>query len=185
MALFEFVMVLVSIIVGLGIATLLTGVADVLRAGDTVKPYWIHSLTVVMVFLAHAQVWWETWDLNAAPQWSFGGLLMMLGAPICLFLISHLLFPETLTGVDLSEYYFQVARVIWPLGAMTTLVGTLFRPVAFGSSVLHVANLASIPMVIVCLILASTRDRRVHTVLVPAILILIWLDTILITGVQG
>jgi len=33
--------------------------------------------------------------------------------------------------------------------------------------------------------LASTRNRRVHSVLVPAFLILIWLDTILITGVQG
>ena len=185
MALFEFVMVLVSIIVGLGIATLLTGVADILRAGRAVKPYWLHSLTVVMVFLAHAQVWWESWDLNAAPQWSFGGLLMMLGPPICLFLISHLLFPETLTDVDLSEYYYKVAPVVWPLGAMTTLVGTFFRPVAFGSSVLNPGNLASVPTVILCLVLASTRNRRVHTVAVPAFLILILLDTILITGVQG
>ena len=185
MALFEFVMVLVSIIVGLGIATLLTGVADILRAGPAAKPYWVHSLVVVMVFLAHTQVWWESWDLNAAPQWSFGGLLMMLGAPICLFLISHLLFPETLTDVDLSEYYFRLAPRVWPLGAMTTLFGTFFRPVAFGSSIFDAGNLASVPAVLLCLILASTRNRRAHTVLVPAFLLLILLDTILITGVQG
>ena len=185
MALFEFVMVLVSIIVGLGIATLLTGVANVLRSGESVRLYWVHSLAVVMVFLAHAQVWWESWDLNSVPEWSFGGLLMMLGAPICLFLISHLLFPESLSDVDLSEYYFSVARVVWPLGAATTLLGTLFRPVVFGTSVLEVGNAASIPATILCLILASTQNRRVHAVVVPAFLVLIWFDTILVSGVQG
>ena len=185
MELFEFVMVLVSIIVGLGIATLLTGVANVLRARRTVRLYWVHSVTVAIVFLAHAQVRWESWDLNSASQWSFGGLLMMLGSPICLFLISHLLFPETVTDADLSEYYFEMARVVWPIGATATLIGTFFRPVAFGSSVLEMGNLATIPTLLVCLILASTRDRRVHSVLVPAIFLIILLDTVLITAVQG
>jgi len=185
MELFEFVMVLVSIIVGLGIATLLTGVANLLRARGTVRLYWVHSLAVALVFLAHAQVWWESWDLNSAPQWSFGGLLMMLGSPICLFLISHLLFPETLRDADLSEYYFEMARVVWPIGAMATLIGTFFRPVAFGSSILETGNLATIPTLLLCFVLASTSARRIHSVLVPTIFLVILLDTVLVTAVQG
>lgn len=178
-------MVLVSIIVGLGIATLLTGVADLLRARKTVRLYWLHSLTIALVFLAHAQVWWESWDLNSAPEWSFGGLLMMLGSPICLFLISHLLFPETLTEADLSDYYYEMSRVVWPIGAAATLFGTLFRPLAFGSSILEVGNLATIPTLLICLVLAVTGDRRIHSVLVPVIFMVLVLDTILVTSVQG
>ncbi|MGI9628824.1 MAG: hypothetical protein ACR2QM_18460, partial [Longimicrobiales bacterium] len=123
MELFEFVMVLVSIIVGLGIAALLTGLANMLRARRTLgtrhalRTYWVHSLVIPMVFLALAQVWWESWGLSAVPEWSFLGLLMMLSSPICLFLISHLLFPESLTDVDLSEYYYTMGGTVWLIGA--------------------------------------------------------------------
>lgn len=181
MELFEFVMVLVSIIVGLGMATLLTGVANFIRARRSISPYWVHTLLIPLVFLAHAQVWWESWSLSAAGEWSFVGLLMMLGSPICLFLISHLLFPESLTEAVLSDYYFEIAPVVWLLGAAASLIGTLFRPIAFGSSLLEVGNVATIPTVLICFILASTRDRRIHGVLVPAIFGVVWLDTVLIT----
>ena len=70
MQLFEFLMVLMSIIVGLGIAALLAGVADLLRARNSTSFYWVHSLLVAVIFLALAQVWWESWDLRAAPEWT-------------------------------------------------------------------------------------------------------------------
>jgi len=109
----------------------------------------------------------------------------MLGSPICLFLISHLLFPESLAGGDLSDYYFEMARIIWPIAAATVVIGTFFRPLAFGRSILSAGNLATIPTLLVCLVLASTRSRRIHAALVPALLLVIWLDTILVTAVQS
>ena len=69
--------------------------------------------------------------------------------------------------------------------AAATLFGTLFRPIAFGASVLSLGNVATIPTALVCVILASTRDRRVHSVLVPIIFLTILFDTVLVTGVQG
>jgi hypothetical protein len=183
MELFEFVMVLVSIIVGLGMATLLTGVANLIRARRSVRPYWVHTLIIPLVFLVYAQVWWESWSLSAAAEWSFLGLLMMLGSPILLFLVSHLLFPESLPDADLSEYYFEIAPVVWLLGAGATLIATMFRPIVFGSSLLEVANLASIPTLLICLVLAATRDRWIHGVLVPALLVVVFLDTVLITAI--
>ena len=46
MQLFEFLMVLVSIIVGLGVAELLTGLARLLRARKSVRFYWVHALLI-------------------------------------------------------------------------------------------------------------------------------------------
>ncbi len=183
MQLFEFLMVLVSIIVGLGIATLLTGIASLIRVRDSIRPYWVHTVLIALVFLAHAQVWWESWGLSPAPEWSFLGLLMMLGSPVCLFLISQLLFPESPRGVDLAEYYFQNSRIIWLLGAGATLIATLLRPVFFGAPLLEVGNLASAPTLLVCLVLASTQSRRLHALLVPGLLVVVFLDTILVTGI--
>lgn len=110
---------------------------------------------------------------------------MMLGSPICLFLISHLLFPESLKEADLSEYYYTMGGSVWMIGAGAALLDTFSRPVAFGTSVLEAGNLATVPTVLVCLILASTRDRRVHSLLVPVIFLTILFDTVLVTGVQG
>ena len=56
MHVFEFLMVLVSIVIGLGLAALLTGVANVLRVRRQVHVYWVHALLVVGFFLAQAQV---------------------------------------------------------------------------------------------------------------------------------
>jgi hypothetical protein len=44
MSLFEFLMVLVSIIIGLGIAEILTGVARQIRCRGSIHRYWVHSV---------------------------------------------------------------------------------------------------------------------------------------------
>jgi len=92
MSLFEFLMVLVSLIIGLGIAEVLTGIARTIRDRDTVQTYWIHSLFIVIVFPALLQQWWEIWGVRDVPVWTFPGLLMMLGGPIGLPLRPQLVF---------------------------------------------------------------------------------------------
>jgi hypothetical protein len=70
------------------------------------------------------------------------------------------------------------------LGAGATTIGTLFKPVVFRESIFDAGNIATVPTLIVCLALASTRNRRVHSVLVPALLLVIFLDIVLVTGMQ-
>lgn len=48
---FEFLMVLLSIIVGLGISEILTNVARQIRARKSVQGFWVHSGVVVMLTL--------------------------------------------------------------------------------------------------------------------------------------
>ena len=54
---FEFIMVLVSIIMGLGIATLLRGVVRSLRPDTTTTPGLVHAIWVVWVFVMHVGTW--------------------------------------------------------------------------------------------------------------------------------
>ena len=75
MELFEFLMILVSVIIGLALGEVLMGSANLLRERETVRFYWIHVLFQVGVFLALIQQWWESWGLAAVSSISFGAVL--------------------------------------------------------------------------------------------------------------
>ena len=108
---FEFLMVLLSIIIGLGISELLTNVAIQIRARKSTRGFWVHSGVVVLLFLSFLQLWWESWELRTVEVWTFPALLMMLAAPAALFVISHLVYPDKIEDADLEEYYFRNTRV--------------------------------------------------------------------------
>ncbi len=170
MSLFEFLMVLVSIIIGLGIAEVLTGVARTIRARSSVRYYTLHGVAVATVFVALVQQWWESWGLRDVPSWSFPALGVLLLGPISLFLMGHLLFPQNLEGADLEEYYFGAMRPVWLLSMVTLVGSTSFRPLFAGTPLLSPGNAASlVGLVIVGTLYASSR-RRAHALLLPLLL---------------
>jgi hypothetical protein len=99
MAPFEFVMTLVSIIVALGVAELLVGIARILRS--ELKPYWIHAIWVFTLLVMQLQYSWSLFDLEARNEWVFIDLVRLLAPPITLFLASSLLFPSRTERIDL------------------------------------------------------------------------------------
>ncbi len=178
MSLFEFLMVLVSIIIGLGLAEILTGVARVIRYRKSVQGYWVHSVLVGVVFIAYLQNWWEIWDLRGAAEWTFIGLVIMLSAPASLFLIAHLLFPEPMGGASLREHYHGVMRPVWWLGALTVVASTAFRPIVFGQNVFSISNATSFVLLLGFITLALSRRPTLHAILVPVFLLLVLLDVV-------
>ena len=181
MGLFEFLMILISVVIGLGLTEILTGWANLLRARDGIRLYWVHVLFQFGVFLALLQQWWEFWELEGMGEISFLAVLTVLASPILLFLIAHLLFPAQVQGADLEDYYYRQSSLLWTLVIAGTLIGTFLEPLLFGYPVFHPANLSGIPVVAFCIVLAVSKNRRVHSVLVPIILLLVVLDTILPT----
>lgn len=179
MGLFEFLLVLVSVVIGLGLTEILAGVANLLRARDEVRPYWIHVLFQCGVFFALLQQWWEFWDMEAMGEISFLAVLSILAPPIFLFLIANLIYPTQAKGCDLEEYYYRQAPLLWGLVIAGTLVGTFVQPLVFGDPVFHIANISGIPMLAFCFVLATSKNRRVHSVLGPIIIVMVLLDTIL------
>lgn len=181
MNLFEFLMILLSLIVGLGLAEILSGVAGALKS-DTVRGFsFIHSGIVLTVFMGLLQVFWESWGLRSVEEWSFPGMLLMLGSPILLFLIAHIIFPDRDSTTTLEEYYFKQASLVWFLAGLTVVVGTLFRPVAFGTPILALDNISSLPTLAVCIILSTVKARIIHLILVPLTVLFVLLDTLAIS----
>ena len=89
-------------------------------------------------------------------------------------------FPES-TEVDLSEYYFSKSRIIYGLLTLAALAGVLFRPIAFGSQLLVVENLSTLPTIPVLILLAWSDNRLLHRILVPLCFLTICVDTLVIS----
>jgi hypothetical protein len=177
--LFEFLMILISIIVGLAVAEVLTGVARLLKARDTVRIYWVHSLLQFGVFFALLQNWWESWDLRNLPEITFPTMAILLVNPIALFLISALLYPDEMEGADLEAHYYRQARPVWGLVILGTFSGSVLKPIALDFVMFQPDNLSGFLIMPLCAVLMATRDRRVHSTISLVILVSVILDTVI------
>jgi len=178
MNLFEFLMILLSLIVGLGLTEILSGIAKFLKRSGLRGFCWTHSAVTLAVFFGLLQTFWESWGLRSVDTWSFPAMLLMLGSPILLYLMAHILFPDYETSVSLEDYYFDRAKLLWPLASLTVLVGTLFRPIAFGEPLWVIDNASAIPVLVVCALLSFFGSRVFHRILVPLVLAFVLLDTL-------
>lgn len=109
---FEFVTVLISIILGLGITQIMSGVADLIHQWDKVRLYWPHLLWVILVFVLHVQEWWFTWELRSMNSWRLPLFLFEILYPVSLFIMARILFPFSgeVASNDLKEFYFRNYR---------------------------------------------------------------------------
>ena len=92
MDLFEFLLVVVSIILGLGIAELLGGVVRLLR-GDLI-PGKLHALWILIVFQLQVQLSWGLWGLRDREAWRYPEFMLLLLGPGLLYMSAAVLFPS-------------------------------------------------------------------------------------------
>ncbi len=178
MSLFEFLMILLSIIVGLGIAEILTGVGRILRERRQHEFSLIHSALVVAVFFGLLQSFWESWEFRTTEVWTFPAMLLMLASPILLLTIAHVLFPTKMVHENLEQYYFSNPGLPWRLAGATVVLGTLFRPVAFGMPLFVAENASALPVLVICVLLGTSTNRMLHRILAPFVALFVISDTL-------
>ena len=175
MSLFEFLMVMVSIIIGLAMSELLTGVARLIRSRSETRAYWVQLVLVTAVFIVLVQQWWEFWQLRELQEWTFALVLLYLSELVGLFLIAHLLFPEHVRGADLHAYYHGEMRAVWWIGVVTILIAMSFWHVAVGHPVFIADNISTLIGLCAFIVLGVSQRPLLHKTLVPLFLLLsIW-----------
>jgi hypothetical protein len=104
----EYLSVLVSIIVGLGLSQVLSGIANLLVDRKRVRFYWVWAVAVAMVFLANVQFWWGTFGVGEAIAENFFSFVFFLLTPIALYLSAVVLVPdfEGEGEIDLKRHFF-------------------------------------------------------------------------------
>lgn len=107
---FEYVIVLVSIIIGLGITLVLTGIAQLIREDRSITLFWPYLIWIGLVFVMHIHEWWITYQLKSTVAWRLPTFLFIILYPILLFILANLLFPDSWekTNRDMKQFYFSL-----------------------------------------------------------------------------
>src|SRR5215469_13589992 len=115
---FSYLSVLISIVLGLGLTSLLTGFATMMRARGRIVFYWPLAAQMALLFLVQVELWWSLFALRSVRHWSFPGFLVVLMQPVFAYLATALLAPDVKDGemLDLRRAYFREAR--WYFAAL-------------------------------------------------------------------
>src|SRR5579871_3747661 len=95
---FEYVTVLISIILGMGLTQLVTGFSSIIIRWERVKIYWPHLVLIFLVFIIQIQDWWATYELQSYAYWRLPTFLFMILYPVNLYLLARILFPVRWIG---------------------------------------------------------------------------------------
>lgn len=124
---FGYVMVLVSIIVGLSITHMLFGVGDFIDRrtdGGDIRLGIAHSLWLGYVFVWTIQFWWFEYRFSELePVWTWGLYLFLVGYAIALFLLAVILVPRSIGSVSDLDRHFMRRRhwFYWVLLGATSI----------------------------------------------------------------
>ncbi|HWD28330.1 MAG TPA: hypothetical protein VG387_14260 [Rhizomicrobium sp.] len=144
MGAFDYVAVLISIVLGLGITNVLTGLAGIVRARDRVTMFAPTVILLVDVFVIHVQMWWSMFGLREVRHWNFASFLAVLMQPVLIYMVSAFLVPAIPEKgpVDLKAQYFR--EHAWVFGALILTLGdSLLRNVLLAGHLPEPPDLAA------------------------------------------
>lgn len=121
---FEYLAVLISIVLGLGLAELLSGVQRLAHARGRIRFHWLPLTWSGLVFVILVQWWWAAFGFRARAEWNFFSFMLVLLVPVLLYLAAALVLPTEDGGdsYDLEAHYFGIHRLFFAvLGAATVL----------------------------------------------------------------
>jgi hypothetical protein len=170
MGAFEYLSVLISIILALGMTRVLAGVGEMLQAGRHRRIYWVHVVWIVNLFIYLVVAWWIFYRWRNQQSWNFYlfVFVFVLISPTILYLASTLLFPweaSTDGSVDYKTHYYANHRaffLIFSLFPVVDIADTLLKGiahfVALGTPYVISSALYFIGMVTA----AITQNERYH-----------------------
>ena len=179
---FNYLSVLVSIILGLGITQLLTGIGRLLQNRDRVKLYWPTIASVLILLVVHVLVWWTLFELRAESEWTFPGFLAVLLLPILLYLLSALALPDFGDAVadDLRQHYYANSRWFFSLWFLLVGASFLHELMLDGGIDRDLDTAMKVGFMALFATAAITRRARFHEVLVSVnfVLIAVYIGTL-------
>ncbi len=108
---FDYLSVILAIVLGLGIAHLLTAAARLIRNPSQVSVWYAPSLMwAAMLFIVILQHWWSEYGRRMVLHWSFLAYLATVLIPTVLYLLAYLVLPSFEQGrpVDLRADFHRI-----------------------------------------------------------------------------
>ena len=157
---FEYVTILVSIILGLGITFILSSFSDLLFHHSQVKFYWPHTVWIFFLLFLFVQDWFVTYQLKDRQEWTLPSVLFVLIYPSVLFMCARMLMPdEDLSKEkDLKQFYEKEFPIIFKLFSIGILLSMLFN-----IYLLKVSMVSQIPIFVFLIIISYIGWKKIKS----------------------
>jgi len=158
---FEFVTVLVSVIVGLAVTHLLSGLGRAVHLREKASLWWVHLAWTATVFVYLTLHWWALFYLKDESIWNYWVYLYILLHSVLLFFLAVLLYrpdpdgvidPRTTFATNRRWFFVVFAMALLADIGTTAIEGNLWHPWYTVPVLLHLALLAAVGAVV-----SSTR----------------------------
>jgi len=165
---FEYLSVLISIILALGMTRVLAGVGEMLQARMHRRIYWVHVVWIANLFIYLVVAWWIFYRWRNQQEWTFYLFVFVLISPTILFLASMLLFPREGSideSVDYKTHYYENHRAFFVIFSMFTVVDiadTLLKGVPHFFALGTPYIISSVVYFSGMMTAAITRNERYH-----------------------
>ena len=178
MGVFEYIGVLISVIMGLAITHLAVGTSKLIQCRDTAKQYLPHALWTLNILLHILMIWWSMFWWSGLEDWKAHYYLGITLYAIVLFLMAAMLYPYDMEhDIDVEAYFFRNRRWFFALMIVAWLLDvpetrgkewTGLRDVPPSYSVFITS------MIFIAIVGIVASNRRTHIALPIAWLILIF-----------
>ena len=121
---FEYLSVLLSIILGLAITQVLQGYRALLLVRHSVKTYWPSLIWSGLILLFVAQAWWASFGLEQQTEWRFDTFLVILLQMALIYMLAALVLPDLTADAetDLAAHYERQRRPFFICLALVVVV---------------------------------------------------------------
>jgi hypothetical protein len=163
---FAYLSILTSIVLGLGVTRVLTGVGRLLQVRHHTPLYWVHLVWAGNLFLFLVLNWWILFRWHSQAEWTFFLFLFVLLSPTIAFLLAVLLFPEPLEdGLNLKHYFYANHRWFFILAALLAPIDGIDTLLKGWDHFLAQGPIYILTLVLVLglsAVAAMTRNERYH-----------------------
>ena len=167
---FEYLIALVSVIAGLGIARALSGTARLLHARHEISFSWIPLIWTASSLLWLIAFWWFTFLLSSIEEWTTALHIFVLVYAGSIFFLLALLHPETVPeGHDMLEHFldnrklfFGAFMAVGLIDLADTWIKFEFLSIATPPMVPYTLHMG--PWIIFSAVAMFVRNRRFHAV---------------------
>jgi len=172
-----------SIVVGLGIARILSGFSLLLEARHELEPDWVSVLWAVNVLGYHLLFWWivvNNWRFLS--DWSFAHFSALFLYGVLLFFCASLILPSSVPkGIDLKARFESIRKPffsLWLLVMCTELLDSFMKGTNYVLNNLGTAYLALWAVTVLLSIgglLVANRRYHIAAAIVFFLIYAVWL----------
>ena len=168
---FDYLSVLLSIILGLAITQVLLGFRGLILTRARVKLYLPTLIWAGLALLIAVQVWWASFGMRRHENWTFLALFVIVLQAISVYMVAALVLPDV-TGdavVNLRQHYF--AHRSWFFAALFAAVFfSAMKDLVLAGRVIGGINAEFHVIFAAAVVVAAiTRREWFHNLLAPAV----------------